>query len=333
MHASIVIASHNEGRLLRRTVQSCVETTDGLDHEIVIADDASGDGSVEELLRHYPDVRVVKSRRRLGCSPTKDAAARWARGKVLVFLDAHCNPEHGAITRLVSDVEELRGIAIVTPSVPVLNVKRWQNNMNCIAFGFSFNLETFEGKWMALEDMAAFSDSKRLRLYVSPSLVGCCFAMSRKLYTKLRGFDADMRCWGIEDVDLALKAWLMGYPVLHDPAAVIGHRFVRKFAYTVPQEHVTANMLRMARKNFTDPVWEDFLRRAKKREPDWPWDKAWRLFTCRRASLECERSYLMRHRVRDEFWYAREFGLKWPTVAESARTRTSKARRRNRALR
>ena len=241
MRASIVIASHNEGFRLRRTVQSCAENIDGVDYEVVIADDASRDGSVDELLQHYPDVRVVKSRRRLGCSPTKDAAVRIARGDVLVFLDAHCNPEPGAIARLVNDVERLNGNAIVTPSVPELNVRRWQNSTSRIAFGLSLNLETLGGTWMALKKMAAYSDLPRPRLYVSPTFVGCCVAMSRKLYSKLWGFDADMRCWGSEDVDLGLKAWLMGFPVLHDPAAVIGHRFVTRFEnYAVPTEHIAA---------------------------------------------------------------------------------------------
>ena len=51
--------------------------------------------------------------------PTKDLGARHARGDVLVFLDGHCKPESGAIERLVADVEQLAGQAIVIPSIPV----------------------------------------------------------------------------------------------------------------------------------------------------------------------------------------------------------------------
>jgi hypothetical protein len=44
MRASIIVAAHNEGDRLWRTVASCSETSAGLDCEIVIADDASWDG-------------------------------------------------------------------------------------------------------------------------------------------------------------------------------------------------------------------------------------------------------------------------------------------------
>ena len=73
MRASLVIASHNEGPLLCQTVQSCLETLDGLDCEIVVADDASADGSVEQLRDRYPEVRVVGSPERRGVS----SCVRW----------------------------------------------------------------------------------------------------------------------------------------------------------------------------------------------------------------------------------------------------------------
>ena len=51
MRASIVIAAHNEGDLLWRTVRSCIESTAGFGYEIVVADDASTDGSLETMRR------------------------------------------------------------------------------------------------------------------------------------------------------------------------------------------------------------------------------------------------------------------------------------------
>ena len=66
---------------------------------------------------------------------------------------------------------------------------------------------------------------RRGRYYESPALVGCCLAVSRSLYKKLGGFAPDMVEWWVEDIDLALCAWLIGHEVLHDPFAEIGHRF------------------------------------------------------------------------------------------------------------
>jgi GT2 family glycosyltransferase len=156
----------------------------------------------------------------------------------------------------------------------------------------------------------------RGRFYESPGLVGCCVAVSRDLYEKLNGFDRDMLHWGVEDGDFGLKAWLMGHSILHDPTAIIGHRFRATFDnFTITAERVAANRIRMARKNFTDEVWKEWLEQFRWREGEEAWAKAWKLYSRQQASAEREREYLLENRPHDEFWYARRFGLAWPAAA------------------
>jgi GT2 family glycosyltransferase/NifU-like protein involved in Fe-S cluster formation len=314
--ASVVIAAHNEGDNLWRTVQSCLETAADLDCEIIVADDASMDDSVAELLRRYPQVRVVAHAERRGTSPTKDLGARAARGGVLVFLDAHCKPEPGALARLVADVEALEGRAIVTPSVPALDVWRWENHPGWAGHGFGVELETFDCRWVDLDDLrvSAAAGAAGATLYESPSLIACCAAMGRVTYEALWGFDPGLLTWGLEDMDLGLKAWRLGYPVLHDPAAVVGHRFRAGSGYEAPAEHLPANKLRIARKHFGDATWGEWVERGRPRHPGPLWDRAWALFEAGRDSLERERVYLRTQRVRDEHWYAGRFGLAWPAA-------------------
>ncbi|HEV3262474.1 MAG TPA: glycosyltransferase [Gemmataceae bacterium] len=310
MRATIAIASCNEGELLARTVHSCLETTAGLDCEVVVADDASEDGSAERLRRRFPGVRVVSHAERRGVSLTKDLAARCARGDVLVFLDAHCKPEAGAIASLVAGVEELGGDAVLTPGIAGLDVDRWQSDLDQVGHGYAIALESFDLWWVQLEDLGRY---QRTRFYAQPTFIGCCAAMSRKLYDHLWGFDTGMRCYGSEDVDFGVRAWLMGHAVLHDPGSVIGHRFREEFDdYKVPAEHLLANQLRMARKTFSDAVWFDWLQRFSQRQPAALWESAWRQYLEGCESVERERAYQLAHRVHDEFWYARTFGQSWP---------------------
>jgi GT2 family glycosyltransferase len=279
------------------------------DYEIVVVDDASSDRSIEDLRRRFPWVRVHQHRRRQGTSRTKDAAIRRSRGEVVVYLDAHCRPEPFAILRLVQDVLELQGQAIVTPKVVVLDCDRWTNRPSQAGCGFEIGLDTLDGGWLSARRLRRHG-----RFLESPALIGCAFALSRDLYKRLRGFDRDMFEWGVEDTDFGLKAWLLGYPVLNDPFAVVGHRFRSTFDnYSVQPAAILTNKLRMARKNFTDPVWEEWLRRFRSRHAEEPTlDEAWTGFVKRRRSVERERRYLFARRRRDEFSYARYFGLDWP---------------------
>ncbi|HUQ68330.1 MAG TPA: glycosyltransferase, partial [Planctomycetaceae bacterium] len=324
MRTTLVIAAHNEGDRLWQTVRSCVESCAGLDSEIVVADDCSSDGSVTEMARRFPLARVVRHEERRGASPTKALGARHARGEVLVFLDGHCHPEPGAIARLVADVEHLKGQAIITPAVPALCTARWKNATGQIGHGYRLDLERFDCGWLPLETLRAAPHRGR-QFYESPALIGCALALSRELYDTLWGFDAHMLFWGVEDLDFGLKCWLMGYPILHDPEAVIGHRFRQAFDnYEVPLEQLLVNQLRMARKQFAPGVWSDWVERCRQRHPgrlaDHPeglWARVWTLFEEQRASAESERSYLQSRRVRDEFWYAERFGLDWPRLQSS----------------
>lgn len=321
MRASIVIAAHNEGEALWRTIRSCVETSAGLDYEIIVADDASSDGSVVEARRRFPRLRVIGHDKRRGTSPTKDLGARHARGEVLVFVDGHCNPQHGAIDRLVRDVEELAGDVVVTPRIPALDVHRWRNDLSQVGHGYRLDLETFGCGWLDLSQLRQVREDGR-KYFESPALIGCALAVARDLYERLWGFDPHMRIWGVEDLDFGLKCWLMGHRILHDPEATVGHRFRCAFDnYPVPSECVLINQLRMARKAFTQSVWEEWVEGCRRRHsegladhPEGLWAHAWKQFEEDRSSVEQERGCLQANRPRDEFWYAERVGLEWPTI-------------------
>ena len=310
MRASIAIASHNEGDLLWKTVRSCLETTEGLDIEVVVADDASTDGSVEELRRRYPDVRADVVPSRLGVSPTKDRAGRMSRGDVIIFLDAHCKPEPGSIERLIRDVEECQGQAIITPKVAALDVETWTCDTEIVGYGFLTELSWFDTSWIDRDDLKVIEGPNGRTYLRQPSVIGCSIALSRDLYEKLWGFDPDMKSYGAEDLDFGFKSWLMGHPVYLDEEITVGHRFRGEFStYDAPNPHQLLNQCRMARKNFTDPIWENWLQRNRRRYVEPVWDSAMALFEESRASVERERDYLMKTRKHDEFWYAEEFGL------------------------
>ena len=169
---TIIIPTYDEGGNLERTVRSCLDTTAGLDVEMVVADDASTDGSAEEVKRRYPTVRLARHATRRGLSQAKDLGARWARGDVLLFLDAHCKPEPGAVERLVAGVEELGGEAVVSPAIANLDVASWENDPDQVGHGYAVALETLEGvvgpRWRPCRSMPARGSTSSRRSSAAP---------------------------------------------------------------------------------------------------------------------------------------------------------------------
>lgn len=305
---SIILAAHNEGELLWKTVDYCQRACTDLDYEVLVADDASEDASIRQLRDRFPEVAVHRLPERYGVSTTKDYGAQCAVGDVLVFLDAHCKPEPNAIARLVDDVWECDGEAIITPTIGCLDPLTWTNDVTVPGQGYIADLENFTSGWMPIARMRPHG-----RFYESPNLIGCCVIVAKRLYEKLWGFDRNMYMWGVEDVDFGVKSWLMGYPILHDPVPVIGHRFQKAFTtYTAPSDHLIANQLRMAYKIFPHAVWQDWLPRYRQRQPPKLWHRAWDIFTQRRGTAEIERVYLAQNMKCDVIEYAHRFGLAWP---------------------
>jgi glycosyltransferase involved in cell wall biosynthesis len=89
MNISCVIVSYNNGALLEDAIMSVVRQTRPVD-EIIVADDASADGSrqlVETLTHQYPNIKPVFRERNLGVSANRDLALREARGDFITWLD------------------------------------------------------------------------------------------------------------------------------------------------------------------------------------------------------------------------------------------------------
>ncbi len=217
----------------------------------------------------------------------------------------------------------LEGDAVVTPAVPSLDAGRWESSEWQIGHGYRLTLETLDCGWLPLDELRPVLG--RRKFYESPALNGCAVAMSRELYNKMRGFDADMLVWGVEDLDFGLRCWMMGHSILHDPEAVVGHRFRAAFdTYEVPYERLLVNQLRMARKCFTNSVWSEWVERCQRRhgtrrneQPEGLWARAWHLFHEQSASADEERAQIQGRRVGDEFTYAERFGLAWPKIRSS----------------
>lgn len=116
---SIVIPVYNEEENLPvlaeeiRAAMAPVETS-GRPYEVVLVDDGSTDTSpavMARLAREDPHVRVVRQRRNSGQSAALDAGARYARGGIVVTLDADLQNDPADIPRLL---ERLDGFDVVS---------------------------------------------------------------------------------------------------------------------------------------------------------------------------------------------------------------------------
>jgi glycosyltransferase involved in cell wall biosynthesis len=115
---SVLIPVYNEADNLQEllTALTSVLGTIGRRYEIVAVDDGSVDGSYQTLLRlrsTVPGLRVVRLRRNFGQTAALAAGFDFARGDVIVTLDADLQNDPGDIPDLLATLEE-EGVDLVT---------------------------------------------------------------------------------------------------------------------------------------------------------------------------------------------------------------------------
>lgn len=88
-------------------------------HEIIVVE-SSGDGTVEALREHFPEVKVIASPVRLSAGRARNEGMRRARGKRLLCVDQDCVVPDDWIARLVALLDQ-PGTGAAGGSIAVAN--------------------------------------------------------------------------------------------------------------------------------------------------------------------------------------------------------------------
>jgi GT2 family glycosyltransferase len=181
--------------------------------EIVLADNASSDGSTEWVAANYPAVRIVQNGANLGFAAGNNAAAATARGQWLAILnpDTRVRPEWLA---------ELVRPALAEPEIVCVASRMLSWDGATIDFAdaainfMGWGCQPGYGS-RRLDD---FTQDKEILF-----AVGGAMLVKRPVFLDAGGFDPDYFAY-YEDVDLGWRLWLMGHKVALAPRAVVYHR-------------------------------------------------------------------------------------------------------------
>mmetsp|Transcript_122100 Transcript_122100/g.345293 ORF Transcript_122100/g.345293 Transcript_122100/m.345293 type:complete len:400 (+) Transcript_122100:1-1200(+) len=188
-------------------------------------------------------------KKHLGLAPAKVAGAREATGKILAFLDSHCEVNVGWYEPLAAAIEENRG-TVANPIIDGISSETFDYGGTR-----SFTRGVFTwGMYFAGEPYGA-EDQETLRKggnVATPAMPGGLFAIDRSFFEELGYYDEGLRVWGGENIELSLKAWRCGGRVIFVPCSRVGHVYKAVSHHFPAGESLQKNYRRIAEVWFDD---------------------------------------------------------------------------------
>ncbi len=212
--------------------------------EVIVVDNASGDGSVERIAKEFPEVRVVALEENRGFAAGCNAGAEVATGQYLAFLNNDARPDPEWVSAAAAALDRDGSVACVASKV-----LDWDGELvDFVDSGLGFYGHGF--KLHAGEPDSPAYDHEADVLFAS----GAAMVVRASTFREVGGFDERYFLF-FEDVDLGWRYWLLGYRVRYVPASLTYHRHHRSVgALSAAQEDylLERNALFTIFKNYDD---------------------------------------------------------------------------------
>lgn len=211
--ASIILVAYKNAKPYLEGCFKAIRELDYPNYEVILVDNASEDGSLEEAQRLQEEEIIIPSPVNLGFGGGCNRAAEAATGDVLVFLNIDTQVRPDWLTELLRPMSQESQIAITGCKMYYPDEKTIQH-AGALLFPHGFTEHLGYGQ----KDKGQF-DVERDVDYVT----GAGMAIRREFFESQGGFDDRFYPAYYEEVDLCYTARQMGYRVVYTPRAVLIH--------------------------------------------------------------------------------------------------------------
>ncbi|XP_035998692.1 polypeptide N-acetylgalactosaminyltransferase 10 [Fundulus heteroclitus] len=236
-NTSIIIPFHNEGwSSLLRTVHSVINRSPPeLIAEIILVDDFSDKEhlkvALEDYLMRIPKVRILRTKKREGLIRTRLLGATAAKGEVITFLDSHCEANVNWLPPLLDRIAQNRK-TIVCPMIDVIDHDHFGYDTQAgDAMRGAFDWEMYYKRIPIPPEMKRNDPTEP---FESPVMAGGLFAVDRKWFWELGGYDTGLEIWGGEQYEISFKVWMCGGRMEDIPCSRVGHIYRKYVPYKIP---------------------------------------------------------------------------------------------------
>ncbi len=207
---SVLLVSYHSQQDLARCLPPLLEQAPS-DTEIIVIDNAPGDGTTDWLSATYPSVNVISNGENTGYAGGNNLGLAQARGERILILNPDTILGADALPTLLEAAAQHPN-AILTPKLlqPDGTVNACGLQMHYTGLATCRGLGSEPSRYEGTHSVLLAS--------------GAALLARRELLLELGGFDEDFFMY-LEDVDLSLRAQLQGYDIYCVADAVVYHHY------------------------------------------------------------------------------------------------------------
>lgn len=255
---SIIIVTWNGLHHLKNFLPSVV-STNYPNFEIIIADNASADGSAEWIVHNYPNCKIVSLDKNYGYAGGNNKSVELAAGEVIIFLNNDAKPEPDWLLKLNECMNDTHA-DILQPKIKSLTQPDdfeyagaaggyidWLGYPFCRGRLFD-HIEKDEGQYDQTDKIFWAS--------------GAALTIKKELFIDLGGFDENFQ-FHMEEIDLCWRALRRGKSIYHCPKSVVYHLGAGSLSESSPRKtfYNYRNSLLMLTKNIEKYLFPKILLR------------------------------------------------------------------------
>ncbi len=213
---SVVIPNYNGRQLLEQVLPSVFSALEnsGLPYELIISDDDSKDDSVDFLQRHYQQVRLIINQTNRGFSPTINAGIALTKYDYVLLLNSDVKLEPGYFKPLLRYFERPDTFGVMG------RIVGWDDDKIQDAAKYP----SFHGAKIKTSGNYYLANPSENDWLFSMYLSGANTFVDRKKLLALGGFDELFAPFYVEDSEMSLRAWRLGWKCYYEHYAICRHQ-------------------------------------------------------------------------------------------------------------
>jgi GT2 family glycosyltransferase len=224
---SAIIVNYNAGEYIHRCIDSILADPPDGGVEVIVIDNASADGSVEEL-RDRGDITLVENERNIGYAGGCNAGARAASGEFIMFLNPDIEVVPGVLKTLVSFLRDTPDAGAAAPLLesPDGRVQESYRRFPTILSIFGARRSPLYRLWPGnpISKRSFYGDLGLTEPTRVDAVGGAALVFPGHIFVTTRGMDPGFFMY-LEDIDFCRRIGLAGYKVYIVPGVRVKHRW------------------------------------------------------------------------------------------------------------